>query len=355
MLPSNSSENTGECFSAYPHLLELNFLSESRSMLLEGSDKKEFAAAEDAEGATVPAAITDTGCERELNEDRYAVIESQSGLAWLVCDGMGGATGGELAAQLAIDAIRRDLENLPPRAPEVALRGAILEANRIIVLRRQNQAFSQMGTTIVSALFSGSELVVGHVGDSRIYLIRDGAIQQLTTDHTYVQELVDKGQIKPEEALSHPQAHILTRAIGSEPGLEVDVQRYWVWETPEGEAMDYLLLCTDGLYSLISEGEVANVVSQNSPQRACVKLVETAKSRGGFDNITLAIIPLNGQLRQEAPEGYEEQARKRRTRANNPGAENPNKNVTKMIVLVALLSGLAALVTMLLMAFSLSH
>ncbi len=325
-------------------------------MLLEDANKKGFDTADEAEGSSVPAAITDTGCERELNEDRYAVVESSSGLAWLVCDGMGGATGGELAAQLAIDAIRRDLENLPPRAPEVALRSAILEANRVIVLRRQNQAFSQMGTTIVGALFAGPEVVVGHVGDSRVYLIRDGAIQQLTTDHTYVQELVDKGQIRADEALSHPQAHILTRAIGSEPGLEVDSHRFWVWETPDGEAQDYLLLCTDGLYSLVSEGEMANQVSQNSPQRACVKLVEMAKARGGFDNITLAIIPLNGQLRQEAPHGYEEQARKRRAKQVQPadGAGDPSKNLTRMILLVVLLSGLSALVTMLLMAFSMS-
>lgn len=324
-------------------------------MLLEGSDKKDFDGSDDADTSSVPAAITDTGCERELNEDRYAVIESPSGLAWLVCDGMGGVTGGELAAQLAIDAIRRDLENLPPRSPDLALRGAILEANRIIVLRRQNQAFSQMGTTIVGALFSGSELVVGHVGDSRVYLIRDGAIQQLTTDHTYVQELVDKGQIRPEEALSHPQAHILTRAIGSEPGLEVELHRFWVWESPEGSPMDYLLLCTDGLYSLVSEGEMANVVSQNPPQRACVKLVETAKSRGGFDNITLAVIPLNGQLRQEAPEGYEEQAKKKRMKQMGAPEADPNKKLARMVILILLLSGLSALVTMLLMAFSLSH
>lgn len=326
-------------------------------MLLEGSNKKEFDVAEESESSTVPAAITDTGCERDLNEDRYAVIESTSGLAWLVCDGMGGATGGELAAQLAIDAIRRDLENLPPRAPEVALRSAILEANRIIVLRRQNQAFSQMGTTIVSALFSGSEMVIGHVGDSRVYLIRDGAIQQLTTDHTYVQELVDKGQIRADEALSHPQAHILTRAIGSEPGLEVDIHRYWIWETPEGEPSDYLLLCTDGLYSLVTEGEMANIVSQNPPQRACVKLVEMAKSRGGFDNITLAAIPLNGQLRQEAPQGYEEEARRLRARqsltSKSEGADK--RNFIRMVILIVLLSGLSALVTMLLMAFSMSN
>lgn len=251
----------------------------------------------------VPCAITDTGCERDLNEDRYAVVDSKSGLAWLVCDGMGGQTGGELAAQLAIDAIRRDLENLPSREPDMALKGAILEANRIIVLRRQNQAFAEMGTTIVSSLFLDQEVVLAHVGDSRAYLVRDGAIQQLTTDHTYVQELVNRGELRSDQALSHPQAHILTRAIGSEPSLKVDIQRYWIWKDT-GEATDMLVLCTDGLYSHLSDGEIAATVSGESPQRACAKLVDIAKSRGGFDNITIAIIPLGGQLKQEPPQGY---------------------------------------------------
>lgn len=253
----------------------------------------------------VPAAITDTGCERDLNEDRYAVIECDSGLAWLVCDGMGGVTGGELAAQLAIDAIRRDLESTPLREPDQALRNAILESNRVVVLRRQNQAFANMGTTIVGALFQGSEVAIANVGDSRAYLIRNNAIQQLTVDHTFVQELVDREEIKPEEALSHPQAHILTRCIGSEPGLQVDIFKYWIWDTPPDQQSDVLFLCSDGLYSMISEGEIATIVSTHPPQEACVRLVELAKERGGYDNITLVVVPLGGELRQEAPEGYQ--------------------------------------------------
>ena len=275
-------------------------------MLIDGVQKgNKVSESEESGDARVPAAITDTGCERTLNEDRYAVIDSPSGLAWLVCDGMGGEAGGELAAQLAIDAIRRDLETLGPRAADVALRSALLEANRVIVLRRQNQAFAGMGTTIVAALFNDVQVVLAHVGDSRAYLVREGAIQQLTTDHTFVQTLVDSGQIKAEDALSHPHAHVLTRAIGSEPGLEMDVRTFWIWQVAEGEAVDQLVLCTDGLYSLISEGEIGSLVAQNTPQRASVKLIELAKSRGGFDNITCAIIPLPGQLRQEAPIGYE--------------------------------------------------
>lgn len=294
----------------------------------------------------VPAAITDTGCERELNEDRYAVIESASGVAWIVCDGMGGAAGGELAAQLAIDAMRRDLENYPRPDPAVALRSAILEANRVIVLRRQNQAFAGMGTTIVAALLSGEELVLAYVGDSRAYLVRDRAIQLLTTDHTYVQKLVDQGQIKHEDALSHPQAHILTKAIGSEPGLEVDQERFWIWPLGNDETTDYLVLCTDGLYSLVNEGEIANIVSEFSPQRASVKLIELAKARGGYDNITVAVIPLSGQLHREAPAGF-----KRKVKTipqNNVVASMPVRRagLLKTVLLVGLLSLLSFLVTL---------
>lgn len=299
----------------------------------------------------VPAAITDTGCERDLNEDRYAVVESDSGVAWIVCDGMGGVTGGELAAQIAIDAIKRDLENQAGRRPDVALKNAILEANRIIVLRRQNPAFAGMGTTIVSAMFRGAEIAVAHVGDSRAYLIRDGAIQQLTVDHTFVQELVDKGQIKADDALSHPQAHILTRCIGSEPGLEVVVQRYWIWPCEQHEAADFLVLCSDGLYSLVSEAELATIISQNSPQKACVQLVEITKQRGGYDNITISVIPLGGQLRQEPPPGYDERAIEREYTSKAARKVEGSRNVLKTLAVVFMLCSLAAMLTALVIIF----
>lgn len=324
-------------------------------MLLEEINKRTGSGrSSDVEDHGVPAALTDTGCERDLNEDRYAVIDSTSGLAWMVCDGMGGVAGGELAAQLAIDGIRRDLENLPPRPPEVAFKSALLEANRIIVLRRQNQAFADMGTTITGAIFYGSEVVLGHVGDSRAYLVRDGAIQQLSTDHTYVQELVDRGQIRADEALSHPQAHILTRCIGAEPGLEVDLEKFWIWEVAEGEPRDFLVLCTDGLYSLVTEVDIANVVSERSPQRACVELVELAKSRGGFDNITIAVIPLMGQLRQEPPIGYDASRRGRQSDRDS-GRHVSSLGLLKTSVIVVTLSVLVALLTALGMIFWLSR
>lgn len=291
----------------------------------------------------IPAAITDTGCERELNEDRYAVIESASGVAWLVCDGMGGQTGGELAAQLAIDAVRRDLEKYPTRPADVALKSAMLEANRIVVLRRQNPAFANMGTTVVAAMFDGVELIVANIGDSRAYLVRDGAIQQLTTDHTLVQQLVDRGEIKPEEALSHPKAHVLTRCVGAEPGIDIDLRRYWIWDANAEESSDSLVLCSDGLYSLVSDTEIAAIVTRNSPQGACVKLVELSKARGGYDNITIAIVPLGGQLRQTPPPASEARSRKRKR--TDRRSESVSGGASRIIRL-ALVAAAAAFVTL---------
>ena len=269
--------------------------------MLTQSQRKQTEAARDLtrEERLVPAAITDTGCERELNEDRYAVVECSSGLAWIVCDGMGGAKGGELAAQLAIDAIRTELESLPKTPVGIAAQRCLVAANRVICLRRQNPAFSEMGTTAVVVLFDGVEVAIAHAGDSRAYLVRDTAIQQLTKDHTYVQDLVDQGKISQEEAMSHPQAHVLTRCIGADLNLPIDLEKFWTWEVSDDSPVDYVVLCSDGLYSLIADGEIASIVSENIPQRACVQLVELARARGGYDNITVAIVPLDGQLRSE--------------------------------------------------------
>jgi protein phosphatase len=312
-------------------------------MLLEGQDRKPLGQGNShAEDSLIPAAITDTGCERELNEDRYAVIECASGVAWLVCDGMGGTTGGELAAQLAIDAIRRDLEKHAARSPDVALKNAVIEANRVIVLRRQNQAFSSMGTTVVAAIFEGPEVVIANVGDSRAYLVRDTAIQQLTLDHTYVQQLVDRGEIKPEDALAHPQAHILTRCVGAEPGIEVDLRKFWIWPVNDGDVRDSLLLCSDGLYSLVAETEIATIVARNSPQAACVRLVELAKARGGYDNITISIIPLAGQMRQNPPPETEDHRAKAKPVAQQAAPRSTSRwSLGSHAVLIIALSAVA--------------
>lgn len=251
----------------------------------------------------MPAALTDTGCERDLNEDRFMLIEKKDGMVWIVCDGMGGVAGGELAAQLAIEAMKREIEPASLKDPEAVLKHAMIEANRIIVLRRQNPSFAQMGTTAVTACVTRDRLSIAHVGDSRAYLIRDGAIEQLTVDHTLVQEMVDEGRINHEEALTHPQAHILTKCLGSEPGLEISMLSLWIWGRKDYEPYDSILLCSDGLYSHVSDEEIAEIVHNRSPRQAVIELVALAKQRGGYDNITVAVIPVDGQLQSEAPQG----------------------------------------------------
>ncbi|MCX6113605.1 MAG: protein phosphatase 2C domain-containing protein, partial [Proteobacteria bacterium] len=208
------------------------------------------------------SALSDLGCEREFNEDRCGLVQSSNNKTWIVCDGMGGVAGGEVAAQLAIDSMKRYLErDSQDEASADILVQAMREANRVVVLRRQNQAFSAMGTTMVAAFFNRDEVVIGHVGDSRAYLIRDGAVQQITVDHTYVQSLVERGEIQAEEALTHPEAHVLTRCIGADPSLEVDTQRFWLWPNEHADEGDILLLCTDGLYSLVPDVEIGQVAS----------------------------------------------------------------------------------------------
>lgn len=301
-------------------------------MMLENNNKEN--------SGLIPAAITDTGCERELNEDRYAVVECESGVMWIVCDGMGGVAGGELAAQLAIDGIKRELESMPERRPSSATKQALTEANRVIVLRRQNQAFARMGTTLVCAMFHEVEVAITSVGDSRCYLIRNNSIQQLTKDDTYVQQMVDRGEITLQEAMNHPEAHVLTKAIGAQPGLEFETHTYYIWNNPQH---DILLMCSDGLYSHVEDQEILKIVSNNTPQRACAKLVDLAKDRGGFDNITIAIVPMDGQLSTEPPPGYEFK-KKVKAKVKDPNAFNWKK-YSSMLAMLSLVT--AALVFLL--------
>lgn len=285
----------------------------------------------------MPAAASDIGCERELNEDRYGLIECPLGTAYIVCDGMGGETGGDLAAQLAIDAIRRVLENAQEGDPLFVLESSINEANRVIALRRQNQTFSSMGTTIAVAFKSGNSWSFGSAGDSRAYLLSGGSTTQITEDHTFVQELVNSGEITLSEALNHPQAHVLTRCLGAQPTLLLDKFSLWEWESEE---KDVVLLCTDGLYSLVSDQEIRQTVMSCEPQEACVELVELAKARGGYDNITLAIIPVQGKLTREENRATIGAELKSKTRfADNPDEIRPLL-MNSLAVLVSATAGL---------------
>ena len=220
---------------------------------------------------------SDTGRQRSENEDSLFVRAP----IFVVADGMGGAQAGEVASKAAADAFDRDL---PEGPPERFLRETIEEANRRIhELARADPSRAGMGTTITAAIVdaSGEEVGIGHVGDSRAYRLRRSKLEQLTRDHSLVEEMRRKGQITDAQAEDHPQRSIITRALGPEPEVEVDLQ------TVPASPGDVFLLCSDGLTTMVDEARIAAVLSSASSMREAVRtLVDEANAAGGRDNIT---------------------------------------------------------------------
>lgn len=236
------------------------------------------------------AGLTDPGRERRRNEDCYLVRTGKEISIFAVADGMGGHVAGDVASRMAISVVGKIWDQISCSVPAGGYRKIVeeifFEANNLIWNDASlDPARQGMGTTLTMGLLHGANLVVGHVGDSRAYLITGGRIERLTCDHSLVEQLVQAGDIDPVEAQGHPQRHILTRALGSGPGVEVDlVER----KLAGGEA---LLLCTDGLTSLVREEEMLDLAKGNlaDPQQAVHKLVELANARGGSDNITVVL------------------------------------------------------------------
>ena len=228
------------------------------------------------------AAATDVGRVRQMNEDRYLVGEG----LYAVADGVGGHQAGEVAAQTAVEALA---EHFTERTPQ-GLVEAVLEANNAVwTLAQENAERRGMGTTITAVALveedGDDQLAVANVGDSRAYLFQRGDLVQITEDHSLVEELVREGQLTPEEAQVHPQRSIITRALGMEPDIEVDI-----WPvTPY--AGDRILLCSDGLTNEISADRIAATLRQLSdPQEAARDLVRQARAHGGNDNITVVVV-----------------------------------------------------------------
>jgi protein phosphatase len=224
-------------------------------------------------GRTV--ALTDTGRKRRHNEDVYVVDPP----IFAIADGMGGAKAGEVAAGLAADALRGE-----GGSGEEALVTLIQEANRRVYERAaEDTAKSGMGTTMTVALLEDGHVRIGHVGDSRAYLIRDGELSQLTDDHSLVGELVRSGKLAPEEAETHPQRSVITRVLGTDPDVDVDTI------TIETRSGDLFLLCSDGLYSMVGNDRILELVERNRRDldAAAKALVAAANKGGGDDNITV--------------------------------------------------------------------
>ena len=224
------------------------------------------------------AGATDTGRKRRRNEDAYVI----SPPLFAVADGMGGAQAGEIASKLAATVLEdTDSGSLSGRE---RLNALFQEANKRVYDRSTaDPAASGMGTTMTVALIEGNEVTIGHVGDSRAYLVRDGRLEQLTEDHSLVNELMKSGRLSPEEAETHPQRSVITRALGTDPDVAVDA---FTIKAQEG---DVFLLCSDGLTAMVDDAEILGVVEQNRDDldRATKSLVSAANRGGGEDNITV--------------------------------------------------------------------
>ncbi|MCA1784155.1 MAG: Stp1/IreP family PP2C-type Ser/Thr phosphatase [Intrasporangiaceae bacterium] len=232
----------------------------------------------------IAAGTSDVGLVREGNEDAYLVADSVVAVA----DGMGGHLAGEVASSTALEPLRELDGRVFPDANDAlaALRDAVVAANQTVVqMAADEPSYRGMGTTLTAALLEGRRLHVAHVGDSRAYLFRDGTFSQLTDDHTFVQHLIDEGQITREEAAKHPQRSMITRAIGVSEEIDVDAM------TLDLKPDDVVLLCSDGLTGPVSDAAIAEVLgSADELERSLDRLIEMANEAGGPDNITAVIL-----------------------------------------------------------------
>jgi len=225
---------------------------------------------------------SDTGRQRRANEDSFFVRAP----LFVVADGMGGAQAGEVASRLAAETFSAGLPD--DGTPEQRLEERVRAANqRIHEVSQEDRALNGMGTTLTAAYLDGDELALAHVGDSRAYLLRDGELSRLTRDHTLVEELVRRGELTEQEAAEHPQRSIITRALGPEPDIDIDLHTHRV------HAGDVLLLCSDGLTGMIGEDDLQEILSAATSLRDAGRaLVDAANEAGGRDNITVVLFRL---------------------------------------------------------------
>jgi protein phosphatase len=269
---------------------------------------------------------TDTGRQRQANEDS---LLARSPL-FVVADGMGGAQAGEVASLTAVQAFEG---GLPGGSHEDALQASISSANRTIHDRAHSDpSLAGMGTTITAAAVDSERelVVIGHVGDSRAYRLRDGILQRLTRDHSLVEEMRRRGQITEEQAEDHPQRSIITRALGPEPEVEVDIQ------SVPSEPGDVFLLCSDGLTTMVGDERIRDlIVSSPSLDVATRSLIEEANRAGGRDNITVVLFevedPARPVSRRDGPTLLQ-RGRNRSRAADTAAEERDRRGIGRVVV-----------------------
>lgn len=236
------------------------------------------------------AGKTDKGMVRLSNQDDFAAGKLADGACFaVVCDGMGGANGGNVASSTAVETIKKKItegysDGLDSDGIGKLVAAAIKEANTAVFEQsRKDQSLLGMGTTVVAAVIKDGFATIAHAGDSRAYLIDDG-IRQLTRDHSIVQEMLESGKITKEEAMTHPQKNIITRALGVEQSLDIDFCSF------KFSGSSAILICTDGLTNQIDDSQLETVVKTVPPEQCAEKLVGMANEHGGSDNITVVVI-----------------------------------------------------------------
>jgi PPM family protein phosphatase len=276
------------------------------------------------------AVATHVGLVREGNEDSYLTDEP----LFAVADGMGGHRGGEVASQLAVETLEKLFKKGIGELPD-----QVQEANRVVFERSVvDEKVAGMGTTLTAALVEGDRVRLAHVGDSRAYLLREGGLRLLTEDHTLVNRMVTEGEISKEEAQTHPQRSVLTRALGVETVVDVDD------DTVQVRPGDRLLLCTDGLTSMVSEQAVEEVLrAVPDPQEAAQRLVQLANEGGGSDNTTVVVLDFSDDALAGRPK-EEEPAPSREAVAPAPRPEptrSRRRLLRKLLVWIGIIAALA--------------
>lgn len=236
------------------------------------------------------SALTDIGLTRSDNQDAYKVTEVGRNLLAIVCDGMGGAKAGNVASRLTADEVAELTKEELSQTEDIKdarsiIRRAMRTVNRKLYRMAKNDPnLSGMGTTIVCAFVTDEGVLVMNIGDSRAYLVSDGAIEQVTRDHSMVEEMIRNGQITREESRSHPGKHIITMAIGPDDDILPDAYEFTL------KKEDRLLLCTDGLHNMLTDEEILDIISgASNGDEACRRLIDAANAHGGRDNITAVL------------------------------------------------------------------
>jgi protein phosphatase len=239
----------------------------------------------------VAASRSDVGCHRQVNEDCFRYTEPQGtdkGALAIVADGMGGHAAGDIASRMAVEIIDQLYYAQAGAAPS-ALERAFREANRMIYKASQSDLrLNGMGTTCTALALRKGLAVCAHIGDSRLYLVRGGAIYLMSEDHSAVMEMVRRGTLSRETARGHADRNIILRALGTRPEAEVAI---WREPFPVRDG-DCFVLCSDGLSDPVSDEEIKHAVLSAEPASACDQLIELAKERGGHDNITVGALKL---------------------------------------------------------------